>query len=171
MRIAELNAEKKQLVDNAREAKQAEERAKSQLLRSLEEISRLRSEREGELQQNLEKEREQLQKMRLHLLAQQEQKNVGSDRQELQTIRSELQRLMNSAARGAGGATFPSAAVQESSSSKFPSSAPALPSVSGEVARLERERTSLLQSASYLPTDPLILELDRRIVQLRERSH
>ena len=100
--------------------------------------------------------------MRLQYLAKEERDVVGQEQSELSAIKQELARL-GQLTESPQGRDKPRT---HTATHKNQSQSVGLGEAQMEVARLSRERQSLLNARIYSPDDPVIRQLDAKIAQL-----
>ncbi|CAK6978980.1 centrosomal protein of 120 kDa [Scomber scombrus] len=134
---------------------------KQQWGRALKELARFKQREQENAMVRLKKQQTELEAMRLRYLATEEKEAVRQDRQELDDIRNELNRLKQQEERVVPAAA--SASVPFASTSA--SAAPTLMNESAEehLSRLLEERDTLLRTGVYTHEDRIIAELNRQI--------
>ncbi|KAM6964859.1 centrosomal protein of 120 kDa [Aplochiton taeniatus] len=123
---------------------------KQQWGRALKELARFKQREQENAMTRLKKQQEELEAMRLRFLATEEKEAVKSDRQELDTIRNELNRLKQQEDKrpwGDGGS----------------GGGPLSESADEHLSRLLEERDTLLRTGVYTHHDRIISELNRQI--------
>ncbi|XP_029366024.1 centrosomal protein of 120 kDa isoform X2 [Echeneis naucrates] len=135
---------------------------KQQWGRALKELARFKQREQENAMTRLKKQQAELEAMRLRFLAAEEKDAVRQDRQELDDIRNELNRLkQQEVARGPAPSLFdsaPSPGVNESADE--------------HLSRLLEERDTLLRTGVYSHEDRIIAELSRQIQDaMRDRDN
>ncbi|XP_029017049.1 centrosomal protein of 120 kDa isoform X3 [Betta splendens] len=120
---------------------------KQQWGRALKELARFKQREQEAAMNRLKKQQAELEAMRLRYLATEEKEVARQDRQELDDIRNELNRLKQQEDRAGKASTGPG--VNESSDE--------------HLSRLLEERDTLLRTGVYTHEDRIIAELDRQI--------
>ncbi|XP_026199758.1 centrosomal protein of 120 kDa isoform X2 [Anabas testudineus] len=132
---------------------------KQQWGRALKELARFKQREQENAMNRLKKQQAELEAMRLRYLATEEKEVVRQDRQELDDIRNELNRLKQQDDRLAppSSAPAPSTGVNESAEE--------------HLSRLLEERDTLLRTGVYTHEDRIIAELNRQIQDaMRDRG-
>jgi hypothetical protein len=159
---AELNAAVSARNDLERQlnaATEAKQRYKTQWARALREVAKLQQEQRSTEGERLRREQKELAHMRLQYLVREERELTGAEGGALASIREELNKL-----REASTARVPGVGM----------TAPVPPGVgvggrtqataaTGELRRLNEERSALLETGMYSHDDQIVQELDRRI--------
>eukprot|EP00730_Choanoeca_flexa_P015555 TRINITY_DN7170_c0_g1_i1.p1 TRINITY_DN7170_c0_g1~~TRINITY_DN7170_c0_g1_i1.p1 ORF type:complete len:830 (+),score=218.36 TRINITY_DN7170_c0_g1_i1:2-2491(+) len=159
-RVVELTNQNQDLQSKLQSVHGAKEKYKTQWTRALQTIAQLRQREQLISKEHLRQQQRELEHMRLQYLAKEERNVVGQEHAELQAIKQELAKLSEltqASHRSSTTATQPSHAHVQSGG---------LPQAQIEIARLSRERQSLLNARLYTPDDPVIRQLDARIAQL-----
>ncbi|XP_047237996.1 centrosomal protein of 120 kDa isoform X1 [Girardinichthys multiradiatus] len=135
---------------------------KQQWGRALKELARFKQREQENAMARLKKQQAELEAMRLRYLATEEKEAVRQDRQELDDIRNELNRLKKQEEERFGPAPAE------------PDSAPSLnlnESAEEHLSRLLEERDTLLRTGVYTHEDRIIAELNRQIQEaMRDRK-
>uniref|UniRef100_A0A3B5MY39 Centrosomal protein 120 n=1 Tax=Xiphophorus couchianus TaxID=32473 RepID=A0A3B5MY39_9TELE len=135
---------------------------KQQWGRALKELARFKQREQENAMARLKKQQAELEAMRLRYLATEEKEVVRQDRQELDDIRNELNRLKKQEQEKLGPAPAE------------PDSAPSLnlnESAEEHLSRLLEERDTLLRTGVYTHDDRIIAELSRQIQEaMRDRK-
>ncbi|XP_032434909.1 centrosomal protein of 120 kDa [Xiphophorus hellerii] len=135
---------------------------KQQWGRALKELARFKQREQENAMARLKKQQAELEAMRLRYLATEEKEVVRQDRQELDDIRNELNRLKKQEEEKLGPAPAE------------PDSAPSLnlnESAEEHLSRLLEERDTLLRTGVYTHDDRIIAELSRQIQEaMRDRK-
>ncbi|KAM3868426.1 centrosomal protein of 120 kDa [Diretmus argenteus] len=128
---------------------------KQQWGRALKELARFKQREQENAMNRLKKQQAELEAMRLRYLANEEKDTVRTERQELDSIRNELNRMKQQEER-LGPAS--------STSGPAPGPAPAFnESAEEHLSRLLEERDTLLRTGVYTHEDRIIAELNRQI--------
>uniref|UniRef100_A0A667WSX4 Centrosomal protein 120 n=1 Tax=Myripristis murdjan TaxID=586833 RepID=A0A667WSX4_9TELE len=134
---------------------------KQQWGRALRELARFKQREQENAMSRLKKQQAELEAMRLRYLATEEKEAVRTERQELDEIRNELNRLKQQDDSRVGPA-----------SSLFGPAPAANESADEHLSRLLEERDTLLRTGVYTHDDRIISELNRQIQQfLNSSSH
>lgn len=126
---------------------------KQQWGRALKELARFKQREQENAMTRLKKQQQELESMRLRYLAAEEKEAVKTDKQELDDIRNELNRLKQQEERRPPWADAGSAPVGVSLSE----------SAEDHLSRLLEERDTLLRTGVYTHDDRIISELTRQI--------
>ena len=161
--IAKLMGEKAELqvrVEHERAEREAESRAKSvikaQLFKVAKELQRLQ-------RQDSRRAERALENLRLEYLAREERYVLDGDRNELRSIRADLDHLRRASA--ASSASPPARArMQPQDGSSYPAGDPQV--ISAEAARLQQERDALMKTGVYSKDHEVIRQIDRRLRSL-----
>ncbi|XP_038077302.1 centrosomal protein of 120 kDa-like [Patiria miniata] len=145
---------------------------KQQWGRALKELARLKQREQTEAKARLKREQQELEHMRLRYLAAEEKEVVKSERQQLDEIKGELNRLkqqeldkeQKAQHRQTSPAQPPAPQPQDHKENVQPPGVGTMdPGVEAHVARLIEERDTLLRTGVYTHQDRIISELDRQI--------
>uniref|UniRef100_A0A3B5MUX7 Centrosomal protein 120 n=1 Tax=Xiphophorus couchianus TaxID=32473 RepID=A0A3B5MUX7_9TELE len=134
---------------------------KQQWGRALKELARFKQREQENAMARLKKQQAELEAMRLRYLATEEKEVVRQDRQELDDIRNELNRLKKQEQEKLGPAPAE------------PDSAPSLnlnESAEEHLSRLLEERDTLLRTGVYTHDDRIIAELSRQIQEMQKNN-
>lgn len=126
---------------------------KQQWGRALKELARFKQREQENAMTRLKKQQQELESMRLRYLAAEEKEAVKTDKQELDDIRNELNRLKQQEERRPPWADAGSAPMDVSLSE----------SAEDHLSRLLEERDTLLRTGVYTHDDRIISELTRQI--------
>lgn len=134
---------------------------KQQWGRALKELARFKQREQENAMMRLKKQQAELEAMRLRYLATEEKEAVRQDRQELDSIKNELNRLKQHEDR-----------LGPAPSALDPASGPTLSESAEEhLSRLLEERDTLLRTGVYTHEDRIIAELNRQIQEaMRDRG-
>ncbi|XP_036000182.1 centrosomal protein of 120 kDa isoform X2 [Fundulus heteroclitus] len=157
-----LTLEKVELERKLESATKSKLHYKQQWGRALKELARFKQREQENAMARLKKQQAELEAMRLRYLATEEKEAVRQDRQELDDIRNELNRLKKQEEERLGPAPAD------------PGSAPSLnlnESAEEHLSRLLEERDTLLRTGVYTHEDRIIAELNRQIQEaMRDRK-
>uniref|UniRef100_A0A3Q2Q1Y4 Centrosomal protein 120 n=1 Tax=Fundulus heteroclitus TaxID=8078 RepID=A0A3Q2Q1Y4_FUNHE len=157
-----LTLEKVELERKLESATKSKLHYKQQWGRALKELARFKQREQENAMGRLKKQQAELEAMRLRYLATEEKEAVRQDRQELDDIRNELNRLKKQEEERLGPAPAD------------PGSAPSLnlnESAEEHLSRLLEERDTLLRTGVYTHQDRIIAELNRQIQEaMRDRK-
>lgn len=143
-----LSLEKVELERKLESATKSKLHYKQQWGRALKELARFKQREQENAMTRLKKQQQELEHMRLRFLAAEEKEAVKHEKQELQEIHNQLNRLKQ----------------VEESSRRTEASAVCLNDITDEhVTRLLEERDALLRTGVYTHTDKIISELNRQI--------
>ncbi|KAJ8380965.1 hypothetical protein SKAU_G00017430 [Synaphobranchus kaupii] len=121
---------------------------KQQWGRALKELARFKQREQENAMSRLKKQQQELEHMRLRYLATEEKEAVKTEKQELEDIRNELNRLKQQ---------------EETRPRKDGSAAPQNEAADDHLSRLLEERDTLLRTGVYTHDDRIIIELNRQI--------
>nr|XP_055024732.1 centrosomal protein of 120 kDa [Misgurnus anguillicaudatus] len=143
-----LSLEKVELERKLESATKSKLHYKQQWGRALKELARFKQREQENAMTRLKKQQQELEHMRLRFLAAEEKEAVKHEKQELQEIHNQLNRLKQ----------------VEESSRRTEASSVCLNDITDEhVTRLLEERDALLRTGVYTHTDKIISELNRQI--------
>ncbi|XP_071396643.1 centrosomal protein of 120 kDa-like, partial [Centroberyx affinis] len=135
---------------------------KQQWGRALKELARFKQREQENAMNRLKKQQAELEAMRLRYLATEEKEAVRTDRQELDSIRNELNRLKQQEDR-----LGPASSLSGPAPAPGPGPGPGLSESADEhLSRLLEERDTLLRTGVYTHEDRIISELNRQIQQV-----
>lgn len=146
-----LTLEKVELERKLESATKSKLHYKQQWGRALKELARFKQREQESALCRLKKQQQELDQMRLRFLAAEEKETVKSDKQELQDIRNQLNRLKQQEDPPHGWTDAAQVCVTEGADE--------------HVTRLLEERDTLLRTGVYTHHDRIIAELDRQIQQ------
>ncbi|XP_078070712.1 centrosomal protein of 120 kDa isoform X1 [Mustelus asterias] len=132
---------------------------KQQWGRALKELARLKQREQENAMARLKKQQQELEHMRLRYLAAEEKEVVKTERQELEKIRNELNRLkLQEDKKESSDQRAPASGREGGDHTQHPDEA-----LDNYLARLIEERDTLLRTGVYTHEDRIISELDRQI--------
>ncbi|XP_078422984.1 centrosomal protein of 120 kDa isoform X2 [Cetorhinus maximus] len=132
---------------------------KQQWGRALKELARLKQREQENAMARLKKQQQELEHMRLRYLAAEEKEVVKTERQELEEIRNELNRLkLQEDKKESSDQQAPASGREAGDHARHPDEA-----LDNYLARLIEERDTLLRTGVYTHEDRIISELDRQI--------
>ncbi|XP_067886022.1 centrosomal protein of 120 kDa isoform X2 [Heterodontus francisci] len=132
---------------------------KQQWGRALKELARLKQREQENAMARLKKQQQELEHMRLRYLAAEEKEVVKTERQELEKIRNELNRLkLQEDKKESSDHRAPASGREAGDHAQHPDEA-----LDNYLARLIEERDTLLRTGVYTHEDRIISELDRQI--------
>ncbi|XP_067839140.1 centrosomal protein of 120 kDa isoform X2 [Heptranchias perlo] len=131
---------------------------KQQWGRALKELARLKQREQENAMARLRKQQQELEHMRLRYLAAEEKEVVKTERQELEEIRNELNRLKLQEDKEPSEQRAPACGRDAGDHTQHPDEA-----LDSYLARLIEERDTLLRTGVYTHEDRIISELDRQI--------
>eukprot|EP00066_Takifugu_rubripes_P024411 XP_011613677.1 PREDICTED: centrosomal protein of 120 kDa isoform X2 [Takifugu rubripes] len=141
---------------------------KQQWGRALKELARFKQREQENAMMRLKKQQAELEALKLHSLATEQEQAVQQDRKELEDIRNDLNRLKQQEERLGPSSSRPAPA---SSRSDPAPSQHATRSAGEHLSRLYEERDTLLRTGVYTHDDRIISELNRQILEAsRERE-
>lgn len=132
---------------------------KQQWGRALKELARLKQKEQAQAKASLQKQHQELEHMRLRYLAAEEKEVVSSEKQELQDIKNELNKLRQLEEERIKSADVSPRQGNITSGKVDPED----DSVEEHITRLIEERDTLLRTGVYTTQDRIIAELDRQI--------
>ncbi|XP_033634352.1 centrosomal protein of 120 kDa-like [Asterias rubens] len=150
---------------------------KQQWGRALKELARLKQREQSEAKARLKREQQELEHMRLRYLAAEEKEVVKSERQQLDEIKGELNRLKQQEVDKEQKAhqqqtPSPRETNPEHKENTQPQGVGHIdPGIEAHVARLIEERDTLLRTGVYTHQDRIISELDRQIRESIAQGH
>ncbi|CAH2296100.1 centrosomal of 120 kDa isoform X1 [Pelobates cultripes] len=154
-----LTLEKVELERKLESATKSKLHYKQQWGRALKELARIKQREQENAMARLKKQQEELEQMRLRYLAAEEKDVVKTERQELEEIRNELNRLRQLEERKPPSATSDIASGRIDGSGSRPHE----DGLEDYLTRLIEERDTLLRTGVYTHEDHIISELDRQI--------
>ncbi|XP_029475642.1 centrosomal protein of 120 kDa isoform X2 [Rhinatrema bivittatum] len=131
---------------------------KQQWGRALKELARLKQREQDNAMARLKKQQQELEHMRLRYLAAEEKEVVKTERQELEEIRNELNRLKQQEEKKPQDSGEITSGTKESPQARLLSDG-----LDDYLTRLIEERDTLLRTGVYTHEDRIISELDRQI--------
>ncbi|XP_062924787.1 centrosomal protein of 120 kDa isoform X1 [Mobula hypostoma] len=154
-----LTLEKVELERKLDSATKSKLHYKQQWGRALKELARLKQREQENAMARLKKQQQELEHMRLRYLAAEEKEVVKTDRQELEEIRNELNRLKLQEDKKQASVQRPPTGGEEAGDHvQHPDEA-----LDNYLTRLIEERDTLLRTGVYTHEDRIIRELDRQI--------
>ncbi|XP_022093921.1 centrosomal protein of 120 kDa-like isoform X2 [Acanthaster planci] len=170
-----LQLEKVELERKLESVSKSKVHYKQQWGRALKELARLKQREQSEAKARLKREQQELEHMRLRYLAAEEKEVVKSERQQLDEIKGELNRLkqqeLDKEQKAQHQQTPPPPPQDHKENTKPPGSGALDAGVEAHVARLIEERDTLLRTGVYTHQDRIISELDRQIRDSIARGH
>ena len=141
---------------------------KTEWMKTLASLAKVKKDHQAELEVNQNREKRELQRLKIQYLAKEELGMVDSDRHTLKGLRAELEEIKNQNFNGYRSLPLQSS-VRPDKELPF-QSAPQKENLSQEqimeIDRLSKERDSLLRSGAYSKEDRIIRELNLRISQM-----
>ncbi|XP_059825646.1 centrosomal protein of 120 kDa isoform X1 [Hypanus sabinus] len=154
-----LTLEKVELERKLESATKSKLHYKQQWGRALKELARLKQREQENAMARLKKQQQELEHMRLRYLAAEEKEVVKTDRQELEEIKNELNRLKLQEDKKQASVQRPPTGGEEAGDHvQHPDEA-----LDNYLTRLIEERDTLLRTGVYTHEDRIIRELDRQI--------
>ncbi|XP_032809390.2 centrosomal protein of 120 kDa isoform X1 [Petromyzon marinus] len=166
-----LNLEKVELERKLDSALKSKLHYKQQWGRALKELARIKQREQENALARLHKQQTELEHMRLRYLAAEEKEVVRADRQELEGIKNDLNRLKLQEQQKEPGPKPAQLPLETAAAGAAPRAAPghgggagaAEESHDAHLTRLIEERDTLLRTGVYTHDDRIVVELDRQI--------
>ncbi|XP_053405525.1 centrosomal protein of 120 kDa-like [Mercenaria mercenaria] len=130
---------------------------KQQWGRALKELARLKQKEQAQAKAHLMKQQQELEHMRLRYLAAEEKEVVSNEKQELEDIKNELNKLKQMEEERLKSADHSPRDIVSGKAD------PEMDNIEEHISRLIEERDTLLRTGVYSTQDRIIAELDRQI--------